>query len=171
MPHPLIAQLHFTRSEFRRGLQGVTDEEARRRFGSMNCISWIIAHLAAQEQRYWLTAQAGRVLVPLVNEYAGHGRPATTPPLNEMWEAWHAITQESNAFLNTLTSEKLTSHFIVNGNPVPESIGSMLRRVTYHYWYHTGESQAIRQLLGHTGLPEFVGAIHAEAPYVPEAGM
>jgi hypothetical protein len=44
----------------------------------------------------------------------------------------------------------------------------MLRRVTYHYWYHTGESQAIRQLLGHKNLPEFVGAIHDQAPYVRE---
>ena len=168
MPHPLVTQLQFTRSEFKRGLLGVTDEEARRRFEPMNCISWIIAHLASQEQRYWLTAQSGHILVPAVNEYAAYGRPATTPPLDEMWAAWEAITQETNQFLNTVTSDMLTTHFVVNGNPIPESIGSMLRRVTYHYWYHTGESQAIRQLLGHRNLPEFVGAIHAEAPYVPE---
>jgi hypothetical protein len=62
----------------------------------------------------------------------------------------------------------LTTHFVVNGKPVRESIGSMLHRITYHYWYHIGESQAIRQFLGHSGLPEFVGAIHAEAPYMPE---
>lgn len=35
-------------------------------------------------------------------------------------------------------------------------------------WYHLGESQAIRQMLGHTHLPIFVGAIHDEAPYMPE---
>ncbi len=35
-------------------------------------------------------------------------------------------------------------------------------------WYHLGESQAIRQMLGHTHLPIFVGAIHDEAPYIPE---
>ena len=33
----------------------------------------------------------------------------------------------------------------------------MLLRVTYHYWYHTGEAAAVRQLLGHVDLPEFVG--------------
>jgi len=26
----------------------------------------------------------------------------------------------------------------------------------------------VRQMLGHTNLPEFVGDIHDEAPYVPE---
>jgi hypothetical protein len=39
----------------------------------------------------------------------------------------------------------------------------------YHYWYHIGESQAVRQMLGHTGLPEFVGNIQVLAPYTPEA--
>jgi hypothetical protein len=63
----------------------------------------------------------------------------------------------------------LTTHFVVNGNPVRESAGSLLRRNTYHYWFHIGEGQAVRQLLGQTDLPIFVGAIHAEAPYMPEA--
>jgi hypothetical protein len=42
-----------------------------------------------------------------------------------------------------------------------------LRRVTYHYWFHLGESQAIRQMLGHRDLPAFVGDINS-APYAPE---
>jgi hypothetical protein len=37
-----------------------------------------------------------------------------------------------------------------------------------YYWFHLGESQAIRQLLGHKNLPVFVGDIHDEAPYIPE---
>ena len=39
-----------------------------------------------------------------------------------------------------------------------------------HYWYHIGKSMAIRQLLGHAGLPDFVGDIDGEAPYRPEQG-
>ena len=39
--HPMVTQLRFTRSEFLRGLDGVTDQEARRRFDPMNGISWI----------------------------------------------------------------------------------------------------------------------------------
>src|SRR5579875_1056397 len=41
----------------------------------------------------------------------------------------------------------------------------------YHYWYHTGENAAIRQMLGHINLPEFVGDIDGEAPYCPEASV
>jgi hypothetical protein len=43
-----------------------------------------------------------------------------------------------------------------------------LQRVIYHYWYHTGENMAIRQMLGHTRLPEFVGNIDSQAPYRAE---
>jgi hypothetical protein len=39
--------------------------------------------------------------------------------------------------------------------------------MTYHYWFHLGEAQAVRQALGHTSLPSFVGDI-AQAPYRPE---
>lgn len=169
MTHPLVTQLKFTRREFQRGLKGVTDEEARHRFLPMNCISWIIGHLAFQEQRYWLYRAQGKTLIPELNKIAGFGQPASTPPLDEMWEAWHAITKACDPYLESLTTDMLTTHMMVRGKRHSESIGSMLRRVAYHYWYHNGEAQAIRQLLGHTKLPQFVGAIHDEAPYVPES--
>ena len=40
-------------------------------------------------------------------------------------------------------------------------------RNIYHYWYHTGEASAVRQMLGHANLPEFVGDIN-QAAYRPE---
>jgi hypothetical protein len=49
MSHPLVEQLRFVRSEFRRALADVDDADARRRFLPMNCISWNIGHLAWQE--------------------------------------------------------------------------------------------------------------------------
>ncbi len=36
---------------------------------------------------------------------------------------------------------------------------------TYHYWFHNGEADAIRQVLGHANVPEFVGGIAKEATY------
>jgi len=27
----------------------------------------------------------------------------------------------------------------------------------FHYWFHTGEAHAVRQMLGHGNLPQFVG--------------
>ena len=44
----------------------------------------------------------------------------------------------------------------------------MLLRAIYHYWYHTGETGALRQQLGHTDLPQFVGALGTDAPYRTE---
>jgi hypothetical protein len=34
------------RSEFIRGIRGVADDDARRRIGPMNSISWNVGHLA-----------------------------------------------------------------------------------------------------------------------------
>jgi hypothetical protein len=51
MTHLLVSQLHFARKEFVRGLEGVSDEDARKRILPMNCISWMIGHLANQENR------------------------------------------------------------------------------------------------------------------------
>lgn len=167
MTHPLVVQLKFTRSEFLRGFKGVTEEEAQQHIGQMNCLSWIVGHLAWQEQRYWLYRAQGITVVPEVGKFA-YGEPASTPVLSEMWDAWNTIIQAVDPYLESLTTDVLTTFMIIDGKPHVESVGSMLRRVTYHYWYHNGEAQAIRQMLGHTKLPEFVGAIHDEAPYVPE---
>jgi hypothetical protein len=167
-PHPLVAQLRFTRSEFQRGLDGVTDADARRRFEPMNCISWIIGHLANQEHSYWVRLAQGRNLAPALNDLVGYGRPASTPPLAEMWEVWHLVTAAADEFLDTLTTEKMQSHLAWKGEPRQESIGTMLLRNMYHYWYHLGEAAAIRQMLGHRDLPEFVGGM-TPAAYRPES--
>jgi hypothetical protein len=52
MPYPLVQQLRFARSEFVRGLEGISDTDAQRRRLPMNCLSWNIGHLAWQEQRF-----------------------------------------------------------------------------------------------------------------------
>lgn len=164
MPHPLVVQLRFTRSEFQRALQGVTDDEARRRFEPMNCIAWNIGHLAWQEQRYWLQFGQDTILLPEINRQFANGAPACTPALADAWAAWHAITAAADPWLDTLTTEQLQAT-VPNGYRPGLLYGSLLQRVIYHYWYHTGENMAIRQMLGHTRLPEFVGNIDGEAPY------
>jgi uncharacterized damage-inducible protein DinB len=162
----LVNQLRFTRSEFVRGLSGVSDEEALQRLGPMNCISWIVGHLANQEHAFWVVAPTGRNLVPAL-EALGYGRPASTPPLGEMWQAWRTVTKAADEFLDTLTTDKLLTHLQRKGKPAPESIGTMLYRNIFHYWYHLGEGHAIRQQLGHRDLPQFVGDM-SRALYRPE---
>ncbi len=165
MTHPLVDQLRFARSEFRRGLVGISDEEARRRFLPMNCLSWNIGHLAWQEQRYWLLFAQDRLVLPAVNEEFASGAPASTPPLDDVWSAWETITSATDAWLESVTPQSLETTVVRNGQPTTVTFGSMLLRTTYHYWYHNGENAAIRQLLGHANLPSFVGDIDGQAPY------
>ena len=171
MTHPLVDQLRFARNELLRGLEGVTAEEAERRFAPMNSIGWNVGHLAWQEQRYWLWRAQNRVLRPDVQEAFAYGAPASTPTLADALAAWREITTAGDAWLDEQTTETLTAGFEVkrlNGQPGVIAYGSLLLRMIYHYWYHNGENQAIRQMLGHTGLPDFVGNIDDEAPYRPE---
>src|SRR5947209_6353883 len=81
MPHPLVLQLRFTRSEFQRALAGLSDADARRRFLPMNCVSWNIGHLAWQEQRYWLLRGQGQLLLPQINDLFAYGAPAAIPAI------------------------------------------------------------------------------------------
>jgi hypothetical protein len=169
MPHPLVDQLRFTRSEWLRGLEGISEADATRHFGPMNCISWTVGHLAWQEHRFWMQHAQRKVLLPQdVNDAFAMGAPMTTPALNAALEIWRHVTAAADPFLDTLTSASLQRDLPRDGQSVGRSIGSALRRTTYHYWYHIGEIQAVRQMLGQSDLPQYVGNIEIEAPYRPE---
>jgi len=168
MPHPLVDQLCFTRSEFLRAVKGLSDEDARKRLLPMNCISWNIGHLAWQEQRYFLFFAQGQMLFPDINTNFAYGAPASTPPLKDVLDAWHKITKAADPWLDSLTSDQLTQFAVNKGKPTARMFGNLLQRTIYHYWYHTGENMAIRQGLGQTNLAQFVGNIDRKAPYRPE---
>ncbi len=170
-PHPLVTQLRFARSEFLRAIDGVTDEDSQRRLLPVNSIGWNVGHLAWQEQRYWLWRGQGRLVRADIHDRYAYGAPASTPPLREVLAAWRELTAAADPWLDALTTEALVApHDGVDteGNPLTFTFGTLLLRTTQHYWYHAGENMAIRQLLGHRDLPEFVGNIDDEAPYRPE---
>ncbi len=155
------------------GLDGITGDEARKRFMPMNCIAWNVGHLAWQEQRYWLIRAQEETPIPELNEEFRYGAPASTPDLAKTLGRWRSVTEAADPWLNGATTQTLEQTAVTvkddGGNPVHLTYGSLLLRTIYHYWYHTGENQAIRQMLGHTALPDFVGDIDTEAPYIPEA--
>lgn len=167
MSHPLVDQLRFTRAEWLRALDGVSDEDSLHRFEPMNAIGWTVGHLAWQEQRYWLTMAQGQTPVPQLNTLVGYGRPATTPPLSAMMTAWRTITGASDEYLDQMSSISLAGPLEIQGW-ITTTPGSLMLRVIYHYWYHIGEIMATRQQLGHTNLPEFVGDIDEQMPYKAE---
>lgn len=136
-----------------------------KRFLPMNCISWNVGHLAWQEQRYFLGFGQGVKLFPEIENHFAYGAPASTPSLKEMLTAWKEITTAADPWLDTLTSKKLEANVISNGKEIQRTYGNLIQRTIYHYWYHLGENMAIRQNLGHTKLPQFVGSIDTKAPY------
>ena len=166
MPHPLVLQLRFTRSEFIRAAK-VSEEDAGKRVMPMNSISWTIGHLAWQEQRYFIYFPTGELAAPEMEEYA-FGSPHSTPSAKAMWAAWRKITRAADTWLDSLTVRKLQQMVVRDGKVTNRMYGNLLQRVIYHYWYHIGENMAVRKMLGHSGFGYFVGNIDGKAPYTPE---
>lgn len=168
MPHPLVDQLRFARRQFGVAVAGTPEEDGFRRLGPMNSIGWIVAHLAWHEQTYWLKRPQGLMVRPELEELGASGKPATTPSLTAMLEAWGAVTAATDPWLDRQTPETL--YLPTWDAPNARLVANGILRVTDHYWFHTGEITAIRQVLGHTGLSEFIGDIDGLAPWRPEAG-
>jgi hypothetical protein len=168
-PHPLVAQLRFARSEFARGLDGLSDAAAVRRVGPANPISWTVGHLAWQEQRYWLQRLSGVTVAPELDRDFCFGCETTTPDPTEIWTTWRSVIEASDPVLDTLSTNDLVAEPVVDGEPLGTTTGSMLLRNIYHYWFHLGEAMGLRQAMGHSDLAQFVGAIDTEAPYRAEA--
>ncbi|MFC2063588.1 DinB family protein [Chloroflexota bacterium] len=168
MTHPRVDLFRFTRKEWLRGLEGIPEKDGTKHFGQMNCISWIVGHLAWHEQSYWIERAQGNTPFPHLNEQFAFRSPMSSPSLREVLETWHTITRQVDDYMDRLTTFSLKMPLLREGKDVGQTIGSGIQRITFHYWYHIGEIQAIRQLLEHANLPDFVGDIEELAPYRPE---
>ena len=170
MTHNLVYQIQFARLEFKRVMSAVPPEDAVRRLIPSNSLSWIVGHLANQEQFMWVAGPhpENQLLYPDLNEIVGYGRPATTPAWDEMWAVWEQITAAADQFLEPITAHDLEQFFIWNGKPVRENIGTMLLRNIYHYWFHIGEAHGLRQQMGHVDLPQFVARDMSPAAWIAQ---
>lgn len=167
MIHPLVEQLRFARAEFRRGLAGLTEEDAQAHLGPSNCISWGVGHMAWQEERYFVKFGQGETVMPRLPARFGYGSPPSTPTLAEAWAIWERVTAAADPWLDALAADALAIPALHDGRKSAPILGTMLLRTTYHYWFHNGENQAFRAQLGHTKPPTFVGDIDGKAPYRP----
>ena len=152
----------FVLMNFERGLGSLTDEEARARLtkadgSQMNAISWIVGHMAW----HWSTmaAYANRMPQPtaVLPYTVGPDADPTPPPLEEALKLWRQAREESvwtATADDALLSSSSENYRAMMRNLVPaETVGTALMRVILHTWYHAGEINAIRQMLGH---PEIV---------------
>lgn len=169
MPHPLVLQLRFTRREFKRALRNVPGDDGLSRVGRLNSLGWSVGHLAWQEQKYFLYWGSGSMPFPDIDKTFRSGAPGSTPDLQEMLARWAEITALADPWLDTLTARELAAPYTKGGTTQGgRLVGNLLQRVIYHYWYHLGENMAVRKLMGHDGLGQFVGNIDDEAPFVPD---
>ena len=134
----------------------------------MNSISWMIGHMAWHERQCWMRRARGLNVERGLDAFATD-LPASTPSLAIVQAAWEHIVADADPFLETLTTADL-------GQPLPHdpreqrpTAGSQLQYVTYHYWAHIGEVSAVRQMLGHADLAEYVGDFPPPAEYRSEA--
>jgi hypothetical protein len=146
-----IELARFALSEFQRGLEGLTDEEARVRLtkadGShMNAVSWTVGHIAG----HWLLRP------PHLDRYNFRSNDPTPPSLEEARQH----LQDAKAFVERWlpsASDELLSR-LPPDNVDGETVGTGLMRMILHTWFHAGEINAIRQMLGHAEIT-YVGRL------------
>ena len=145
--------MEITRKEFERNLNGLTDEDARKRIEPMNCISWIIGHVANQQHTFFVDWPQGKEGDARYRDF-GYGSPASQPPLEGVMTLWRDACDEADVWLQAATSDSLQVRSQPT-SPERENGGALLVRCIFHTWCHLGEISSIRQILGHRP-PEFV---------------
>ena len=151
--HTLVDMLFLSRREFERNLVGLNDEDARKSIEPMNCISWIIAHVANQHHMFFVAWPHGEDTDSRYTPY-GYGQPTSQPPLEEAMALWRDACNDSEEWLQSVTDEVLRERPIIT-TPGNENSGALLVRCIFHTWCHLGEISSIRQILGHKP-PQFV---------------
>ena len=150
--HTLVDMLKLSRQEFERNLAGLSDEDARKPIEPMNCISWIIAHVAHQHHAFFIAWPRSLKIDPGYVPYA-YGSPPSQPPLEEAMKLWRDACIDSEEWLRSVTDEVLQEK--PPASPGGENFGALLVRCIFHTWCHLGEISSIRQILGHKP-PQFV---------------
>jgi hypothetical protein len=148
----------FALSEFERGLEGLTDDEARMRLpkgdgGEMNSISWTAGHIAWHWGRVrWMATD--EPYDPALDQFA-NGSPDPTPPSLERARHFLAGAAEGADWIASADDALMAR---VSPEKSRESVGTALMRVVLHTWFHAGEINAMRQTLGHPEIV-FVGRL------------
>ena len=156
----------FTLSEFERGLEGLSDEDARVRMkkadgSEMNAISWAIAHIAG----HWLAVAAyasGEEYPGRLDKFSGPEADPTPPKLSDALK----LLAEAKASIEWITEadesllDETRGGLRLSGSH--GNVGTAIMKAALHTWSEIGEINAVRQMLGHPTI-SFVGP----RPFVP----
>lgn len=143
----------FAVDEFLRGLEGLTPDDAIWRppkadGSQMNAISWTVQHVGA----HW-HAVASR----LQGLQPQSGRPPAdgTPP---SFEAAMTLLRAAADDLVAAVAGHEVDDDREDLESAGETISQAVARAVFHTWFHAGEVNAVRQLLGHDEI-RFVGGL------------
>jgi hypothetical protein len=149
----------FALSECERGLQGLGDSDAEVRIdkadgSQMNAITWTVGHIAMHW--HWTDFLVTEAPLP-PNPLAFFGQTAdpTPPPMAGTREMLAQAVSRAETWLPAADDELLSSKRVF-GPQKEERLGVQLLRAVLHTWFHIGEINAQRQLLGHEPIG-FVG--------------
>ncbi len=116
----LFARRYSVRRELIRWLDGVSQQ-----LEPINSTSWIIGHLAVQDQQQGIEPAQAALQDPSHPDFVGNGKPASPPPVDEMWTIWSGFKYETDQNFETKTSQMLTTHQEKDEAPGSESAGRL----------------------------------------------
>ena len=170
MYHPLQLA-SFALMQFQHGLQGLTEEEARVRMKKadgteMNAISWTVGHVSWQWIRLATRvalaqglSEGGDDPYPMLRDRTRQFRSGSsdaTPPtladalalLDDATEMSKWLVGVDNSIMETVQwgTDPRDSGVV---RDIPETLGTSAIRNALHSWFHIGEINAVRQMLGH----------------------
>lgn len=148
----------FALSEFERGIAGLTSEEAQTRFTKadgtqMNAISWIVRHITVQWRNLGVYARTPGAGAAERSFFSQTSDP--TPPTWEDALLSLVAAKAENRWMLERDYAFLDEERVLRDS-ITETVGTYLARTVLHTWFHTGEINAIRQLLGHPEI-RYVG--------------
>ena len=103
----MVRQLRFARSELMRCLEGLSARRCRAA-GAADELHQLDGRSPGQPGTALLLDFPGReILAPGLVDLVGTGRPASTPPLDEMLAVWQGVTHAADAYLDTLDARRI----------------------------------------------------------------
>ena len=149
---------------YRNALDGITDEESKKRTDGVNTINWLAAHLLVI--RYGLCKRLGYTgpEFPYVDLYADITKPPPNartfdnsveyPSLETILHYWDSVAEHLEGALQQLPDEALYSEAPrtpLGGNTLMDALGFMV----IHESYHLGQISLLRRALGHPPMRYF----------------
>lgn len=121
-----------------------------RAIGRLNAGSWIVAHVAQQQEAYWCTGAQG--LEPdewLAGLDVGFGSEPSVPDYAESLAAFGRVRARAIPYLRSLRDGDLDSIMESSrGSGGAPTVGDLLVRSVGHLFVHTGELATIASLVG-----------------------